>query len=98
MLGRDRDDPVAALRRLLDRALERPVDRLGRAAGEGDAAPTEIDPFGDLPARYLDRRFRFMPPARRRMWIGEFLLDPRTHRPGDFRRDGRSRLIVEVDH
>src|ERR1700754_646097 len=32
------------------------------------------------------------------MRVGEFLLDPRTHRFGDFRRDRRSGLIVEVDH
>ena len=75
-----RDDPVAALRRLLDRSLERPVERLGRAAGEGDAAALQADRLLDLLARDLDRRLGLTAPARRRVRIGEFLLDPRLHR------------------
>ena len=98
MLGRDRDDPVAALGRLLDRALERPVERFGRAAGEGDAAAVQADRLLDLLARDLDRGCRLVAPARRRMRVGELLLDPRAHRLRHFGRDRRRRLIVEVDH
>src|SRR5678816_3276429 len=32
------------------------------------------------------------------MRVGEFVLDPGPHRLGNFRSDGRGRLIVEVDH
>ena len=43
MLGRDGDDPFAAVRRLLDRALERPVERLGRAPVKARRPPWQPD-------------------------------------------------------
>src|SRR5436190_8641917 len=102
MLSCDRDDPVAGSctfgGNCLDAALQRPVERLRRAAGESDAAALEAHRALDLLACDFDRGFRFVPPARRRMWIGEFLLDPRLHRSCDFRRERSCRLVVEVDH
>src|SRR3954451_238718 len=98
MLGRNRYDPVAALSRFLDRALQSPVQRLGRAAGERDAAALEPHRFLDLLARDFDRRSGLMPPARRGMGICELLLDPGLHRPRDFGRDRRRCLVIQVDH
>src|SRR5206468_10068650 len=98
MLGGDGDDPVPALRRLLDAALERPVDRLRGTSGERDAAALQPDCPFDLLARDLDRGLGLMAPTRRRMRVGEFLLDPRLHRLGDLGRERSRRLIVEVDH
>ena len=65
---------------LLDAALQRPVERLGRAAGEGETATLQPDRLFNLLARNLDRSSGFMAPARRRMRIGEFHLVPRLHR------------------
>src|SRR5260221_430556 len=78
--------------------LVRPVQCLGRATGKGDAAPLEPDRPLDLLARDLDRGLRLIAPARRRMRVGEFLLDPRLHRLGGFGCKRCRRLIVEVDH
>src|SRR6185369_678905 len=52
----------------------------------------------DLLARDLDRRCRLTSPARRRMRVGEPLLNPRLHGRRDFGRQRRRRLIVEIDH
>src|SRR4051812_47511687 len=98
MLGRDRDYPVTAGWSLLDAPLESPVDRLGRAARESDAAALEAGRTLHLLARDLDRRFGLIAPARRRMLVRELLLDPRLHRPCDFRRNRSRRLVVEVNH
>src|SRR5205814_4320879 len=102
MLGRYGDDPGAGVLALggglLDAALERPVDRLGCAAGERDAAALEADRLVDLLARDLDRRFGFVAPARWRMRVREPLLDPRLHCLDDFGRERRRRLVIEVDH
>src|SRR4029453_6802530 len=98
MLRGHGDDPVAALRRLLDRALERPIDRLGRTAGEGDASALEADRVLNLLTRHLDCRLGLVTPAGGRMRVGELFLDPRLHRFCDLMRNGSRRLVVEVDH
>ena len=72
MLGREGDDPVAAVRRLLERALERPVERLGRASGEGEAAAVQPDRLLDLLARDLDRRRGLAAPARGECGLANF--------------------------
>src|SRR6185312_15065931 len=98
MLSRNRDDPVAAFIGSLDGAFKGPVDRLGGAAGECDASAFQTGGPFDLLARDLDDRRGLMAPARRRMRIREFLLDPRMHRFRDFRSERGRRLVVEVDH
>ena len=61
MFGGDGDDlaPLA----LLDRALDRPVERLGRAAGEDEPSLVEPDRGQHLVARMLDRRRRLARPS-----------------------------------
>ena len=99
MLGRDGDDPVAAssaafstvpLSAQLSASVALPV--------KATLPPLQADRLLDLLARDLDRRRGLVAPARRRMRVGELLLDPGLHRLGDFGRDGRRRLIIEVDH
>ena len=96
MFGGDGDElaPLGPL----ERALDRPVDRFGRAAGEGEAALVRPIAVSDPVARDLDRRRGLAPPARRAVRVGELLLDPRPHRRRDFGRDRRRRLIIEIDH
>src|SRR3982751_3351136 len=98
MLGSDRDNPVAALCGFFDRALEGPVDRLGRASREGDVAAGEPDCTLNLLSGDFDGCVCLATPARRRMRICELVLDPGLHRPRYVRRYGAGRLIIEVDH
>ena len=63
MLGRD-GDQLAALR-LLERSFQRPVERFGRAGGEGEAAASQAERLLDPVAGHFDRRGRLAAPARR---------------------------------
>ena len=98
VLGGGGDDVLAALRMKLDRALDRQVVRLGRAAGENDVARLGVDQGGDLRPRLLDRLFGLPAPrvaAARR--VAEALAEVRQHGFEHARIDRRGGVVVEVD-
>ena len=63
MLRRDGDDAAPRGRRLFHRPLQRPVQRLGGAAGEREAPVAEPDGLLDMLARDFNRGCGFPAPA-----------------------------------
>src|SRR4029453_18538710 len=96
MFGRDGHQLLALA--VFERPFDRPVERLGRTAGEGEAATEQANRLLDPLPCYFDPRRRLTAPARRAVRIGEFLLDPWAHRRRHFGRNRRRRLIIEIDH
>ena len=93
MLSRDGDDLAPARAH----ALEREVDRLGRAAGEDQPPAFEPKRLHDLPARDLDRRRGLAAKPVRGMGVREARRQPGQHRAYRLHRKRSRRLIVEVD-
>ncbi len=98
VLGLPGDEVVALLGVELGRALERQVDRLGRARGPDDLFGRRADQRRHLLARQLDRLLRFPAKdvvARRR--VAEVLAEIGQHGVEDARIDRRRRVVVHED-
>ena len=96
MFGRQRDHPPPRRPRRQHHTLQRPVDRLGRAGGEGHGVGRDPDDGRDLRARDRDCGVRLIPPAMRRVRVAEALRGPRRHRRDHCGIDRRRRRIIEI--
>ena len=98
VLGLDRDEVLALVLVEMRGALEREVDRLGRARRPHEFLRVAVDERRDFRARFLDRRLGL--PAERvraRRRVAEVLRQVRNHLLRDARIDRRGRRVVEVD-
>ena len=98
VLGLERDDVLAAALVELRRALEREIDRLGRAAGPDNLARVGIDQCGHLLARFLDDGLGLPTPgmaARGR--IAEMLAQPGDHGVDNAGVYRRGCAVIEVN-
>ena len=98
VLGLHGDDVLALVLVEVRRALQREVDRLGRARRPDDLLRVAVHQRRDLVARLLDRLLGV--PAERvraRRGVAEVLGQVRDHLLRDARIDRRGRRIVEID-
>src|SRR3546814_659075 len=97
VFGGDRHQPPPPLARCAHDPFQRPIDRLGRAAGEEHALGLLVQYRCDLCAGHLHRRIGFAPVTMRRMGIAEAILQIGHHSGSRFGRERRCCLIIEVD-